>query len=355
MTIYYNRAIRGSNSVDSMKKAVMASLHLLQMTGLFFYRWQACFSNDDRPVFLPMTGLFFYRWQACFSTDDRPVFLPMTGLFFYRWQACFSTDDRPVFLPMTGLFFYRWQACFSTDDRPVFLPMTGLFFYRWQACFSTDDRPVFLQMTGLAMNSAPQEWTPGAFFKKHSPSIKCQGHTTSWSTLPSTRKSLLLTWCQSTSGFQKINCWAGVCLARHKMQMNVCTAWFGLAVPRTILHPASVSSLPSPLLPESLILELLLPRTQLISLALKLATIWRDWEQPGCKGECRTASSTWRTGGTREGTKWGLPSWSVSKSFLCWRVDLLMLQASFEVWEGFFMLWGTCTCCTEGIVCFFFE
>ena len=27
MTIYYNRAIRGSNSVDSMKKAVMASLH----------------------------------------------------------------------------------------------------------------------------------------------------------------------------------------------------------------------------------------------------------------------------------------------------------------------------------------
>ena len=51
----------------------------------------------------------------------------------------------------------------------------------------------FVQMTGLAMNSAPQEWTPGAFFKKHSPSIKCQGHTTSWSTLPSTRKSLLLT------------------------------------------------------------------------------------------------------------------------------------------------------------------
>ena len=36
MTIYYNRAIRGSNSVDSMKKAVMASLH-------------HCFSTDDRP------------------------------------------------------------------------------------------------------------------------------------------------------------------------------------------------------------------------------------------------------------------------------------------------------------------
>ena len=115
----------------------------------------------------------------------------------------------------------------------------------WHPCIT-----VFLQMTGLAMNSAPQEWTPGAFFKKHSPSIKCQGHTTSWSTLPSTRKSLLLTWCQSTSGFQKINCWAGVCLVRHKTQMNVCTAWFGLAVPRTILHPASVSSLLSPLLPE---------------------------------------------------------------------------------------------------------
>lgn len=36
MTIYYNRAKRGSNSVDSMKKAVMASLH-------------HCFSTDDRP------------------------------------------------------------------------------------------------------------------------------------------------------------------------------------------------------------------------------------------------------------------------------------------------------------------
>ena len=36
LTIYYNRAIRGSNSVDSMKKAVVASLH-------------HCFSTDDRP------------------------------------------------------------------------------------------------------------------------------------------------------------------------------------------------------------------------------------------------------------------------------------------------------------------
>ena len=36
LTIYYNRAIRGNNSVQSMKKAMMASLY-------------HCFSTDDRP------------------------------------------------------------------------------------------------------------------------------------------------------------------------------------------------------------------------------------------------------------------------------------------------------------------
>ena len=41
-----------------------------------------------------------------------------------------------------------------------------------------------------------------------------------------------------------------VCVWWDRTQMNVCTAWFGLAAPRTISHRASVSRLPSSLLPE---------------------------------------------------------------------------------------------------------